>query len=60
MVYQFSQAETEIHKMKIFERGAEIAADLLDNDLIVSQHETSFKIKLPFFEMTKKITKVKK
>ena len=60
MVYQFSKASTETQKIEIFENGTEIISDLLDNNLIVSQHETSFKIKLPFFEMTRKITKVKK
>ena len=33
---------------------------LLDNKLTISQDETSFKIKLPFLEITRKITKVKK
>jgi len=37
-----------------------IIADLLGNDLTVSQHETNMKIKLPFFEISRRITKVKK
>lgn len=59
-IYQFSRASTDEQKIKILENGAEIITNLLDNQLIVSQYETSFKIKLPFFEMTKKITKLKK
>jgi hypothetical protein len=45
--------------VKVFENSTAIIADLLDNELAVSQHETSFKIKLPFFEITRKIIKVK-
>jgi hypothetical protein len=59
-VYQFSKATTDEHRVKIFENSTAIIADLLDNELTVSQHETSLKIKLPFFEITRKITKVKK
>ncbi len=59
-IYQFSKAETDEQRVKIFENSTEIISDLLDNELTASQHETSFKIKLPFFEITRKITKVKK
>ena len=59
-VYQFAKAKTHNQKIKIFENSTAIVTDLLDNNLTVSQHETSFKIKLPFFEITRKITKVKK
>lgn len=59
-VYQFSKAKTDEQRVKIFENSTEIIADLLDNELIVSQHETSFKIKLPFLEISRKITKIKK
>lgn len=59
-VYQFAKAKTHDQKVKVFENSTSIVADLLDNELTVSQHETSFKIKLPFFEITRKITKVKK
>jgi hypothetical protein len=59
-VYQLSKAKSDTQKVKIFENTTEIISDLLDNELIVSQHETSLKIKLPFFEITKKITKIKK
>jgi phage regulator Rha-like protein len=59
-VYQFAEAKTHDQRVKIFENGTSIVADLLGNELTVSQHETSFKIKLPFFEITRKITKVKK
>jgi len=59
-VYQFSQAKTDKQRVKIFENSTEIIADLLDNELTVSQQETSLKVKLPFFEITKKVTRVKK
>jgi hypothetical protein len=58
--YQFAKAKTDAQRIKIFENSTSIIADLLDNKLTVSQHETSFAIKLPFFEITRKITKVKK
>jgi len=58
--YQFAKATTDAQRIKIFENSTEIISSLLDNDLTVSQHETSFKIKLPFFEIARKITKVKK
>lgn len=59
-VYQFANAKTNEKKVKFFENSTEIVTDLLDNKLMVSQHETSFKIKLPFFEISRKITRVKK
>lgn len=59
-VYQFAQAKTDSQKVKIFENGTAIVADLLDNELTVSKHETTLKIKLPFFEISRKITRVKK
>jgi len=59
-VYQFSKAKTDGEKVKIFENSTQIVADLLDNELMVSQHETSFKIKLPFLEISRKITRMKK
>ena len=59
-VYQFAKATTDKQKVKIFENSTEIISDLLDNKLMVSQHETSFKIKLPFLEISRKITRVKK
>lgn len=59
-IYQFSKAKTDEQKVKIFENSTEIIADLLDNELTVSQHETSIKIKLPFLEISRKITKIKK
>jgi hypothetical protein len=59
-VYQFSKAKTDAQKVKIFENSTEIIADLLDNELTVSQQETSIKIKLPFLEITRKVTRVKK
>lgn len=59
-VYQFSKAKTDEQRVKIFENSTEIIADLLGNELTVSQHETSFKLKLPFLEISRKITKVKK
>lgn len=59
-VYQFAEAKTNEDKAKIFENGAEIATDLLDNKLIVSRHEASFTIRLPFLEIGRKVTKAKK
>lgn len=59
-VYQFAKATTDTQRIKIFENSTEIIASLLDNELIVSEHETSFKIKLPFLEITRKITRIKK
>lgn len=59
-VYQFSKATADDQKISIFERSTDIIADLLDNELMVSQHETSIKIKLPFLEISRKITKIKK
>lgn len=58
-VFQMANAKSDEKKIQIFEQSTDIIADLLDNDLIVSQHETSFKLKLPFFEISKKVTKVK-
>ena len=59
-MYQFAKAKSNKQRVKIFENSTAIIADLLDNELTVNQHETSFKIKLPFFEITRKIIKVKK
>jgi len=59
-VYQFAKAKTHGQRVKIFENSTSIVADLLDNELTVSQHETSFKITLPFFELSRKITRVKR
>jgi len=59
-VYSFAKATTDQQRVKIFENSTQIMADLLDNELTVSQHETTFKIKLPFFEISRKITRVKK
>ena len=59
-VYQFSKATTDKQRVKIFENSTEIVSDLLENELTVSQHETNLKIKLPFFEISRKITRVRK
>lgn len=59
-VYQFSKAKTDEQRVKIFENSTEIVSELLDNPLTVSQQETSFKIKFPFFEISRKTTKIKK
>ena len=58
-VYELSKAKTDSQKVKIFENTTSIIADLLDNKLTVSQHETTFKVKFPFFELSRKITKIK-
>lgn len=57
-VYEMAEAKDDNKKLEIFERSTDIITDLLDNKLIVSQQETSFKLKLPFFEVTRKITKI--
>jgi hypothetical protein len=59
-VYQFAAAKTNEQKVKVFENSTSIIADLLENELTVSQHETNIKIKLPFLEISRKITRVKK
>ena len=58
-VYEMAKAKDDSKKVEIFERSTNIITDILDNELIVSQQETSFKLKLPFFEVTRKVTKVK-
>ena len=57
-VYEMAKAKDDSRKVEIFERSTDIITDLLDNSLIVSQQETSFKFKLPFFEVTRTVTKV--
>jgi hypothetical protein len=59
-VYQFAKTKNDKQRVKIFENSTQIIADLLDNELTVSQLETSLKIKLPFVEISRKIVKVKK
>ena len=59
-VYELSHAKTEQQQVAILEQSVDIFVNFLDNELVVSQQETEFKIKLPFLEFTRKITKVKK
>ncbi len=59
-VYELSHAKTEQQQVAILEQSVDIFINFLDNELVVSQQETEVKIKLPFFEFTRKITKVKK
>lgn len=59
-VYELSHAKTEKQQIAILKQGVDLFVDFLDNELVVSQRETEVKIKLPFFEFTRKITKVKK
>ena len=59
-VYKFADTEYENDRVRIFENGADIVAELLENELMVSQSETSLKIKLPFLEISRKITRMKK
>ena len=59
-VYHLANAKTEAQQVAILEQSVDLFVDLLDNELIISQQETEFKIKLPFLEFTRKITKVKK
>lgn len=59
-IYSLSKTNSEAEQITILEENIDIIANLLDNELVVSQKETEIKIKLPFFELTRKITKVKK
>lgn len=59
-VYQFAKAEDNDQRVKIFGDSTEIVSDLLCNNLIVNQFESGFKIKLPFIEISRKVTKLKK
>ncbi|MBP9743506.1 MAG: ORF6N domain-containing protein [Burkholderiales bacterium] len=59
-VYQLANAKTEAQQIATLEQGIDLFTDLLDNELVISQQETEVKIKLPFLEFTRKITKVKK
>ena len=59
-VYQLAETKSEEEKIKIYENSTEIMANLLDNELMVSQYETNLKLKLPFLEISRKITKIKK
>jgi len=59
-VYQLANAKTESQQVAILEQSVDLVVDLLDNKLVIDQQETEVKIKLPFLEFTRKITKVKK
>jgi phage regulator Rha-like protein len=59
-VYEFARSKTDEQKAIIFDNSSELVADLLGNELIVSSKETTINIKLPFFELTHKITRIKK
>ncbi len=59
-MYTLTNAKSETEQIHLLETNIDIITNLLDNELIVSQQETEIKIKLPFFEITRKITKVKK
>lgn len=59
-IYKFNAATTDEQKVQLFEIGSDLFIDLLDNELIVSQRETEIKLKLPFFELKRTITKIKK
>lgn len=59
-IYSLSKTNSEAEQITILEENIDIVANLLDNELVVSQQETEIKIKLSFFELTRKITKVKK
>lgn len=59
-VYEFAKSKNDEYRVKIFENSTMIVADLLDNELTVSQHKTNLKIKLPFVEISRKIIKTKK
>lgn len=59
-IQKISKTSDNIQKIKLLDSCANIATELLDNELIISQQETNVKIKLPFFELSKKTTKIKK
>lgn len=59
-VYSLAKAQNQAEQIHVLENNIDLIVHLLDNELIVSQQETEVKIKLPFFELTRKITKVKK
>lgn len=59
-IYKFNAATTDEQKVQFFEIGSDLFIDLLDNELIVSQKETEIKLKLPFLELKRTITKIKK
>lgn len=56
---QLSQAKKNQDTIEVFEKSADIISDIFNNELVVSQQEDIIKIKLPFFEMTRKTTKIK-
>lgn len=57
---QLSAAQTEEQRVIALKKGTEIIADLLDNELVLSQKETSFEINLPLFKFKHTIRKEKK
>lgn len=59
-VYSLAKTQNQAEQIYVLENNIDLVTNLLDNSLIVSQQETGVKIKLPFFELTRKITKVKK
>lgn len=59
-IQKISKTSDNIQKIKLLDGCANIVTELLDNELIISQQETNVKIKLPFFELSKKTTKIKK
>jgi phage regulator Rha-like protein len=59
-VYSLAKAQNQAEQIHVLENNIDLIVHLLDNELIVSQQETEVKIKLPFFELTRKITKIKK
>lgn len=59
-IHKFSDVDNNLEKVKILEHGFNTFAELMDNELITSQQEMEVKIKLPFLEFKKKVTKVKK
>ena len=59
-IYNFSKAKNNEQKIALFEVGADVFTELLDNELIVGQKETEIKLKLPFLELKRTVTKIKK
>lgn len=59
-IYKAGNTDNKVEQVQFVELGFDTFTKLMDNELTTSQEETEFKIKLPFLEMSKKITKVKK
>ena len=57
---QFTKTDSNEKRLAIADISSRLFIELMENELVVSQREAEFKIKLPFFEYSQKTTKVKK